>query len=84
MPLLLLVINHPQLQSSGDRNEMSNYFEGLTTVQRAYHFSYKILLLISAPVCHPNFSQSVPCSHLSFPGRREIDKHSLRTREIKP
>lgn len=53
-----------------------------TNVLHAYHFSYKILLLISAPICHPNFSQSVPCSRLSFPDRREIDKHSLQRRNI--
>lgn len=51
----------------------------LVNVVHAYHFSYKILLLISAPVCHPSFSQSVPCRRLSFPDRTEIDKHSLQT-----
>jgi hypothetical protein len=44
----------------------------------AYHFSYKILLLISAPICHPNFSQFVPCVRLLFQDHREIYKHSLQ------
>lgn len=42
-----------------------------------HHSSYKILLLISAPVYHPNFSQFVPCVHLLFQDHKETYTHSL-------
>lgn len=77
------LIDHLGLCNYFGTEQMKNYdIKWLTNVLHAYHFSYKILLLISAPICHPNFSQSVPCSRLSFPDRREIDKHSLQRRNI--